>query len=173
MEPSPSRSALRAAALIGLAVAAVLVAGVVYLRPSFRTPAAAATPPPPRPALGSAFFADADHGVVAVIPAGGSNSIATLFVTRDGGRTWSRELGGPASTILSGPLSGSRFLVVASTQPGPHPGGALGHPSVPRLFASALHPELGPRRPRGRVGPGRGLVPGGRRRRRLGRRLLR
>jgi hypothetical protein len=122
MEPSPSRSALRAAALIGLAVAAVLVAGVVYLRPSFRAPAAAATPPPPRPALGSAFFADADHGVVAVIPAGGSNSIATLFVTRDGGRTWSRELGRPASTILSGPLSGSRFLVVASTQPGPGSG---------------------------------------------------
>ena len=62
------------------------------------------------------FFADADHGVVAVIPAGGGSSVATLFLTRDGGRTWSRELGGPASVILSGPLSGSRFLVVASVE---------------------------------------------------------
>src|SRR5215469_176530 len=116
MEPSPSRRPLRAAAFIGLAIATVLAAGVVvYHRPSFRTPAGAVTPPPPRLAVGSVFFADADHGAVSMIPAGGNNSVATLFLTRDGGRTWSRE-GGPASVILSSPLSGSRFLVVASRE---------------------------------------------------------
>jgi photosystem II stability/assembly factor-like uncharacterized protein len=120
MEPFPSRRTLRAATLIGVAIATVLAAGVVvHLRPSFRTPARARTPPPPRPAVGSVFFADADHGVVAVIPAGGGSSpLATVFLTSDGGRTWSRELGGPASVILSSPLSGSRLLVVASIEAG-------------------------------------------------------
>lgn len=94
MEPSPGRRALRAAPLIGLALTAVLVTGVVYLRPSFRAPAAAQTPAPPRAAVGSAIFADADHGVVAVIPTT-DNPLATLFPTRDGGRIWSRGFGGP------------------------------------------------------------------------------
>ena len=119
METSSSRQALRTAGLIGLAVAAVLVTGVVYLRPSFRAPAPAVTRPSPGPAVGSAFFADADHGLVAVIPTGGgSNPTATLFLTRDGGHTWSRELRGPVSMILSSPLSGSRLFVIPNVQPG-------------------------------------------------------
>jgi hypothetical protein len=119
VEPCPSRRTLRAAALIGVALVIVLAVGVAYLRPWFRTAAHAERPPPPRPAVVSAFFADADHGVVAVIPAGGGSSpLATVFLTRDGGRTWSRELSGPASVILSSPLSGSRLLVVARMEAG-------------------------------------------------------
>jgi hypothetical protein len=119
MELSAGRRQLRVAALIGLALAIVLVTGVVYLRPSFPAPAAAVTPAPARPSVGSAFFADADHGVVAVIPATGTGGpLSTLFLTRDGGRTWSRAFGGPPSVILSSPWFGNRFLVVASTQAG-------------------------------------------------------
>ena len=119
MELSAGGRQLRVATLIGLALAVVLATGVVYLRPSLPAPAAAKTPPPARPSVGSAFFADADHGVVAMIPTTATGTpFATLFLTRDGGRTWSRAFGGPPSVLLSSPLSGSRFIVVASTRPG-------------------------------------------------------
>ena len=116
MELSAGRRQLRVAALISLALAIVLGTGVVYLRPSFRAPAAAVTPAPARPSVGSAFFSDGDHGVVTASTIG--SPLATLFLTRDGGRTWSRAFGGPPSVILSNPWFGSRFLVVASTRPG-------------------------------------------------------
>lgn len=117
MKPSPSRRLLRAAALIGLALAILLVAGLVSLRRSFRASAATVTPPPSRYGVGPVVFADADHGVVAVIPAGSSSAVPTLFLTQDGGRTWSRLLWNRATRILSSPLSGSPFLVVAGSGP--------------------------------------------------------
>ena len=116
MELSAGRRQLRVAALIGVALAIVLVAGVVYLRPSFPAPAAVVTPLPGGPSVGSAFFADADHGVVTVSTAG--SPIAVLFLTRDGGRTWSRQFRSQPSLILSSPWFGNRFLVVAGTQVG-------------------------------------------------------
>ena len=119
MELSAGRRQLRVAALIGLALTTVLVSGIVYLRPSFPAPAAAVTPAPERPSVGSAFFADADHGVVAMIRTNGTGTpLATLFLTHDGGHTWSRAFGGPPSVILSSPWFRNRFLVVASTQAG-------------------------------------------------------
>ncbi|HYW26666.1 MAG TPA: hypothetical protein VE953_21010 [Terriglobales bacterium] len=84
-----------AAAWIGLALVLVVVAGVVYLRPTRTSPVETARTTfagPRDELLGGASFADADRGAVTVtrFPPGPGNPIAH-YATSDGGRTWSRS----------------------------------------------------------------------------------
>ena len=81
----------RALAWIVVAVLGVLVAGVVYLRPSISPPAAASTAktrssPSLAWRLSWAFFTDADHGTAQL--AGFGPSPTRTYLTADGGRTW-------------------------------------------------------------------------------------
>jgi photosystem II stability/assembly factor-like uncharacterized protein len=117
MDLSPGERARRAATLIGLAVVAVLVAGVVYRRPRRAAPAGPPAPrpapPPQRSGLGSSVFADADHGAVSMY--GGAPGNSAVYLTRDGGRTWTRDAAGPGAVILSPP--GATALVVGRLGP--------------------------------------------------------
>ncbi len=80
----------RALAWIVVAVLGVLVAGMVYLRPSLLPPATASTAKtrssPPTWRLVTAFFTDADHGTAWLTGFGPSPNAA--YLTADGGRTW-------------------------------------------------------------------------------------
>ena len=116
----------RAQGWIGVAALAVLVAGVVYLRPSLGPPAAAsptAVRPPLAPAvwtLASVTFGDEDHGVVGFyrmnLPGPGP---ITSFLTSDAGRTWRQLAGDPGGIAVAGFLDGRTVLLQTATRGGP------------------------------------------------------
>jgi len=124
----------RAAAWIGVAALGMLVAGVVYLRPTLAppvaaTPAASARVAVPGSAwrLASASFWDANHWTVLFYSSG--QAPTTALLTSDGGKTWrlaARARNGYAfaafldsRTVVAQTVSNPGPAKVGSTNPGP------------------------------------------------------
>jgi len=140
----------RALAWIGVAALGVLVAGVVYLRPSLAPPAAASPTSARLPLdlggwrLGSVSFGDVDHGAIQFYRSL-SGPTSSAFVTSDGGRTWRAAAGDRTGFGLAGFLD--RRTVVVQT-------GTGGGPTTTRLSDDGGHTWRRLADPRGFTGPG-------------------
>ena len=116
----------RAVGWIGVAALGVLVAGVVYLRPSLAPPAAASPPAvrlPLAPAwrLGSVTFGDVDHGLVWFyrmnLP--GPSPTTRTFLTSDGGRTWRLVAGDRSGFVVAGFVDRRTVVMQTATSGSP------------------------------------------------------
>jgi photosystem II stability/assembly factor-like uncharacterized protein len=102
-------------------VVAVLVVGVVYLRPSLGAPGQPAPAPAAVPTSGSvlasASFGDADHGVVELFSTGPNLPFAPqTYRTADGGRSWVLLPGSGGAPVLATYVNAHMIVAAA---PGP------------------------------------------------------
>ena len=108
----------RALAWIGAAALGMLVAGVVYLRPSLAPPVATAPTASARVALPgtawSASFGDANHGTLQFYGSGPGPT--TTFLTSDGGKTWQPAARAPRNGYASAVFIDSRTLVAQTAR---------------------------------------------------------
>ena len=150
----------RAVAWIGVAALGMVVAGVVYLRPSLAPPVAATPAAPTPPAvpwgpwrLASASFADANHGTVLFYSS--EQAPTAVFLTSDGGKTWQLAARARNGFALAAYLDSRTVVAQTVSNPGPAKVGSTNPgPASTRLSVDAGRTWRQLTDPRAGAGPG-------------------